>query len=84
MGNPKSQEDLWEQFLKDDGTVQKPKKVSTDGTEWTGEFDRRKKPRNEDNLASDLSDASDLSEKLGGDAANDSQIDGKPESEGDK
>ena len=34
MGNPKK-DDLWEEFLQDDGTEHKPAKVPSDGTEWT-------------------------------------------------
>ena len=53
MGKAKSQDDLWEQFLQDDDSVDKPKKVKSDWTEWSGELDRRKKPRDENNLADD-------------------------------
>lgn len=77
MGNPKK-DDLWEEFLQDDGTEHKPAKVPSDGTEWTGEFDRRKKPRDEN-----LSDEA-IDELRGDSAANDSQFDDEPTSDGDK
>ena len=81
MGNAKSQDDLWEQFLQDDDSVDKPKKVKSDGTEWSGEFDRRKKPRDENNLADDVAgDNLDLSS----DAANDDHIDDESESGSNK
>jgi len=77
MANPKSKDDLWEQFLQDGGVVKKPEKVSADGNEWSGEFDRRKKPRDENNLADDAAgDNLDLSS----DAANDDHIDDESES----
>ncbi len=90
MGNSNPKEDLWQQFLADDGTVHKPAKVVSDGTEWTGEFDRRKKPRDEkpatdnaiDNTAGNLT--SDVTTDLSGDAANESHIDGEPESDSDQ
>ena len=48
MSDPKSTEDLWEDFLQDDNLPpSKPKKVVSDGSEWTGKFDRRKTPRDE-------------------------------------
>lgn len=50
MSEPK--EDLWSQFAEDQpgapGSLEKksPKKpAATDGSEWTGKFDRRSKPR---------------------------------------
>ena len=49
MSDPKSKADLWEDFLDDDESAPsfKPKKVVSDGSEWTGKFDRRKTPRDE-------------------------------------
>jgi hypothetical protein len=53
--------DLWDEFAKDEdddsaagseGETKKP--VATDGSEWTGRFDRRSKPRDE---AADSGDA---------------------------
>ena len=77
MGNPKK-DDLWEEFLQDDGTEHKPAKVPSDGTEWTGEFDRRKKPRDEN-----LSDEA-IDELRGDSAANDNKFDGEPTPDDDK
>ena len=76
MGNPKN--DLWEEFLQDDATEHKPAKVPSDGSEWTGEFDRRKTPR-EENLSDEEID------KLRGDsAANDSEFEGDSAPDGDE
>lgn len=51
--------DLWAQFS-DDGEPEpepKPKKTTpTDGTEWTGKYDRRSKPRDGDAQADQQSD----------------------------
>ena len=82
MGNPKSKDDLWEQFLQEDNSDHKPAKVPSDGSEWTGEFDRRKKPRDENLTEEEVNDL--RSNDAGRGAANDSYIDGESTSDSDK
>ena len=72
MSDPKSKDDLWEDFLQgdEDDLPSKTKKVVADGSEWTGKFDRRKKPRDEP--------------KPDIDAANDPAMDDDQTSQGDQ
>ena len=54
MGNP--DKDLWNEFSEKEGVTDDfigklppiPKSTGTDGSEWTGKFDRRSEPRDED------------------------------------
>jgi len=61
MTNPKEKEDLWQKFLDEDNeaseSVSEDQKTSvSDGSEWSGKFDRREKPR--DDSANDEEDGS--------------------------
>ena len=57
---PEKKEDLWQEFNEelDESSGKKKvskseKKSSTDGSEWEGRFDRRRKPRDQDDDASE-------------------------------
>ena len=39
--------DLWQDFLDDDEKAAEEKRPVTDGSQWVGQYDRRKKPRDE-------------------------------------
>ena len=56
-GKRKINNDLWNEFIEEDPSDDSPPKaVTKDGTEWTGQYDRRKSPRNDGSGNSDASE----------------------------